>query len=67
MVLGADEVERAAVEPVDDEGAVGGECRVDVGRAEPGGARPHREQRAARVLRLHGADPSDDLERVGRR
>ncbi len=67
VVLAADEVERAAVQPREHERALVGQLAVDVRGREPGAARTDREPRAARVLRLDGEQPLHDRERVPRR
>ena len=66
VVLGADEVKRAAVEPADDERAVV-ECAVDVGEVQPGCSGADREPGAAQVLCLNSEQPLGDRDRVAGR
>jgi hypothetical protein len=66
-VVAADEVERAAVQPGDDERALAGQRAVDVGGCEPARARADREPRAARVLSLDGEQPLGDRDGIARR
>jgi hypothetical protein len=67
VVLGADEMEGAAVQPVDDERAVVVERAVDVGRRQAARAGANRQPEAARVLRLDCQQPLSDRDRVARR
>jgi len=64
IVLAADQVQRAAVEPADDQLPLG-QRPLDVGRAQPLGPRPHREAEAARVLALNGKQTPGDGRRIG--
>ena len=68
IVLAADEVERAAAEPGDDERAVLGEGAVDVGGGQAGGASADGEAKPARILPLYGEQPLGDAtgSRAGR-
>jgi hypothetical protein len=58
VVLGADQMQRAPVQPRDQHGAVIGQRAVDIGSGQPGRAGPDRQPRAARVLALHGQQPA---------
>jgi hypothetical protein len=66
VVLAPNEVQRAAVQPRDQERAILGEGAVHVRRAEPLASRPHREPRPARILALDGEQPFRDRHRVAR-
>ena len=67
VVLGRHQVQRAAVEPADEEGPVG-QCRVHVGCGQAGRAAADGEARTPGVLALHGKQTSYDvLGRPGRR
>ena len=57
VVLAPDEMQRAAIEPGDDQRAVLGERVVDVSRGDALGASPDRKPKPARVLALDGEDP----------
>ena len=57
IVLAADQVERAAVEPCDDERPVLGERTVDIGRGDAARAGAHGEPKPNRILPLYGEDP----------
>ena len=61
MVLAAHEVERAAVEPRDDEGAVPAQGTVDVDDAETTRSAAYRQPGPAPVLGLDGQEALDDL------
>ena len=63
VVLAADQVQGAAVEPGDQQRALLAQRPVDVGGAEALGAGADREPRAARVLALDGEQPLGDGER----
>ena len=64
VVLAADQVQGAAVEPGDQQRAVLAQRPVDVGRGEAGGAGADRQPGAARVLPLHGEQALGDGARV---
>ena len=57
------EVERAPVQPSDDEAPINGERTVDVRRRQPGRSRPHRGRAPTPVLTLDGEDAPHDVER----
>ena len=65
VVLAAHEVQRAAVEPADDERALAGERAVDIAHREAVRTGADGEPRAAQVLRLHREQPIRDRHRVG--
>ena len=67
VVLAAHQVQRAAVEPGDDQRALLAQRPLDVGGAQPFGARPHRQPEAARVLALHCEQPLGDRGRIAQR
>jgi hypothetical protein len=60
VVLGADEVESATVEPRDNEGAVAAQRLVDVGRLEACRTAPNAEAGSPPVLGLYGEKPLYD-------
>src|SRR5580704_19426564 len=66
IVLAADQVQRAAVQPGDDQRLVL-QRAVYVSGSEPHGPRPHREPGPARVLRLDREQPLGDRGRAGGR
>jgi hypothetical protein len=53
VVLAADEVQRAAVQPRHDQRPLLGQRTVDVRRRQPARARAHSQPEPARILRLH--------------
>ena len=67
VVLAADEMERAAIQPRDQKGALLGQGSIDVGSGEAGRPRADREARAPRILGLDREQPPGDRERVARR
>ena len=67
VVLAADQVQGAAVEPGDQQRALLAQRPVDVGRGEALGAGANREPRSARVLPLHGEQPLGDGDGIGQR
>ena len=67
VVLAADEVQRAAVEPRDQERALVGESAVDVGGGESGRPGANREARSPRVLPLHREQPLGHRHGIARR
>ena len=67
VVLAADEMERAAVEPGDDQRAIVTEGTVDVGCVQPPRARPHSQAKTTLILSLHRQQPFRDGVRVTRR
>ena len=66
IVLAADEVQRAAPQPGDDDGALVGERRVDIGRRDRWGTGAQRQARRTQVLGLHREQPPDDVRDAGR-
>ena len=66
VVLAANQVQRAPKEPAGDEGALGSQLAIDVGRRQPGGAGADGQPRRAELLGLHRKQPPDDLWRGSR-
>jgi hypothetical protein len=60
VVLAADQVQRAAVEPRDHELAAV-ECAVDIGQRHPFGAGAQRQRERREVLRLHRQQMAHDV------
>jgi len=60
IVLAVHKVQRAAVEPGDQQRALLAQGPVEIGDAEALGARSHCEARSAGVLSLHGEQPPGD-------
>ena len=66
IVLAAHEVQRAAVQPRDQERPLVGERAVDVRGREALCPRPHRQPRPARILPLDREQPLGNRHRVAR-
>jgi hypothetical protein len=67
VVLPTDEVQRAAVQPADDDRPLVGQRAVEVRDRQPAGARPNGEARASQILRLHREQAVTDANRVAGR
>ncbi len=61
VVLGADQVQRAPVQPGDDQGPVRGQRAVDVGGGQPARPGADGQPQAARILSLDGKQPPDHV------
>src|SRR5262249_54253652 len=66
VVLGADEVQRAAVQPADHERPLVGQRVVEAGERRPGRPCAYRKAGAAEILRLDGEQPPGDRDAVCR-
>lgn len=64
IVLAADELQRATVEPANHQRPLVAQSAIDIGRRQPTRARPDGETRAAQILRLHHQQPIADCDRV---
>jgi len=67
IVLGADKLQGAAVQPGDQQRALLGQAAVDGRRPEAAGPRPYGKPRAAGVLPLDGEQPPGDGDGIGQR
>lgn len=67
VVLAADQVQGAAVEPGDQQRAVLGQSSVDVRGAQPGGAGANRQASTSRILSPHGEQARGDGDRIASR
>jgi hypothetical protein len=67
VVLAAHQVQRAPVQPGDEQRALLDQGAIHVGGRQPRAAGPDGQASAARILRLHRQQASDDRDRVARR
>jgi hypothetical protein len=60
-------MQRAAIEPADDERTLAAQRTVNVGSRAAFAARPHRQPSSSRVLSLDGEQPLGHLKRIASR
>jgi hypothetical protein len=64
FLLSGNQMQRAAVDPRNDQGAFTGQSSVNVGAVAAAGPGANSQPRSTRILRLHGQQVTSHLERI---